>query len=286
MKCISCGKEIGEGVKICEECSSSDSPRPGGFLSVHTQEKTMRVKIPERKEPTPTFSEDLVQSYQEFSKEFYCDPKVVYYPCCGNDASPIKGFPNCHIIFVDKDEASISALKKEGYDARNIDVLEFIPEDNVDIVILLNPQLGGQIDVPLQQVREGGYVICNNYHHTAFQMRDNLDFKIVGVIDNVDDKISIDKQRALDSVTFVDTDEEFKRLSPEDYEEARVLVQNRGFTDGQVLTHYKDIVGNGSGMGMAQIDEGLYPMPPTKAMKANYYIFQRIYISEEHKKSK
>lgn len=135
----------------------------------------------------PEYDEIFVAELAAACKEFGIDPKTVYYPCSGYHGDPAKAFPNSKVIFLDSDPFAIELLKK-GNIANIIqgDALKYRPEEEIDLVILQNPHI--EPDFPAHAVREGGYVICNNYHSTASKMHELKDFNLLGLVKSGSDE--------------------------------------------------------------------------------------------------
>lgn len=117
-------------------------------------------------------SENLVSLYERFASE-YGMPSAVLYPCCGCDISPSEVFPS--VIYVDQDPLVVQALSNAGKDIYHSDICDFQLPADVDLLLVMNPQLDASYLAP--KIKRG-HVISNNYHHSAEQLgRDrNLEF--------------------------------------------------------------------------------------------------------------
>ena len=110
--------------------------------------------------------------YRKFASE-YGMPTSVLYPCCGYDISPSEVFPS--VIYVDTDSLVVEALRNAGKEAYCSDICDFQLSADVDLLLVMNPQLDASY---LAAKIKKGYVISNNYNHSAEQLgRDkNLEF--------------------------------------------------------------------------------------------------------------
>ncbi len=208
-----------------------------------------RPGLPEQPEPQewkPDVSKDLVESYSIFREAIKQPVNVVYYPSCATDASPSVAFEKARVIYVDIEERAVNALKQAGYEAYNQSALEFKPDRPVDVLILLNPQIAP--DIPSQYVREGGYVLCNDYHDTATAMHENKQFDFTGIIrrDERSGEKILDTQKLNECWKTVETDEEFKQAlfswTAVDYKEAADVVKKLTGKDTNILEEYKNII--------------------------------------------
>lgn len=140
---------------------------PELFSSLDTQSK-------EPREHEIEYAQDFIDTYKTFASEFG-QPETVYYPCCWLDGSPSKVFK--HIIYVDREWYNVSKLKKEWYVAFEWDVTTFELEPKADVLIIVNPQV--KANLLTKNLKSGWYVICNNYHDTADQLRQNPEFVFI-----------------------------------------------------------------------------------------------------------
>jgi len=131
--------------------------------------------------PKPYFVDNLIEQYN-FFRENISKPQRVFYPCCGLDVSPIRGFPNSEVVLMDNERCLEEIMKQEGIREFTLrDVQDFNPETAFDLVIILNPCLSsGELT---RHLSKGGYVLANNYHNNAFQLLDDSGFKGLGTID-------------------------------------------------------------------------------------------------------
>jgi hypothetical protein len=164
------------------------------------------------RERVPHEADDLVEGYTLIAKEVGINPKVVYHPCGEYDVSPSnsKVFPGARVVYVDANEDAMQTLREAGYEAHVEDANTYDPEASVDLVILLNPQI--KPDGPVSHLAPGGYVIANNYHKTALELKDNPNFAFVGVARRSGSHFSYDASDLEDYWKPVETEEELKQL--------------------------------------------------------------------------
>jgi hypothetical protein len=145
----------------------------------------MADEQPKKEEKVPSYSDEQIAIYAAF-KEHVLDAKSVFYPCCQYDASPEKVFPGT--TFVDIEDKRIAGamemFRRHGLRAFKMDVADYRPEELHDLLILLNPAI--HTSRAIHTLRKGGFVLANNYHENASQMRRNPEmYEIWGTIDFV-----------------------------------------------------------------------------------------------------
>ena len=166
----------------------------GGFREETTLD-SFRFKIKglfkKKEKPKPYFSQDLIKQYEFFRNNIY-DPQRVFYPCCNLDISPIRGFSYSEIVLMDKEEGLAEIMKKEGIKQFiHKDVLEYMPENPFDLIIILNPQLSSRNLT--KHLSRKGYILSNNYHNNASQLLEDSNFEGIGTIDRNKDKLYLAK---------------------------------------------------------------------------------------------
>jgi len=187
---------------------------------------------------------DLVAKYSLFKEKLNPKTDVVYYPCGAKDVSPSAAFPNSKVIYVEKDENAVKSLLKGGYEAYGASALEFDP-GNVDILILLNPQISPKI--PSSRVVKGGYVLCNDYHGTASSLHQDGEFEIKAMIrQSRDRQLIFDTDNLEDYWQEVDTEDGF-RSAPFSfrfmhYKMAASVVETVTGKRENILAEYKKII--------------------------------------------
>lgn len=187
---------------------------------------------------------DLVKKYQLFNKTINPQKKVIYHPCGANDVSPSIAFPDSKVIYVDIDKQAVETLQKEGFEAHHASALEYNPGD-VDILIMRNPQISSE--VPASHVRKGGYIISNDYHSTASEIRKNPDFQLRGLIRSTKERgLIYDTESPEDYWKEIDTEEEFIKAplnwGAVNYTTAVPVVEALTGKKENVLAEYKKII--------------------------------------------
>ena len=170
--------------------------------------------------PSPQYHDDLIAIYTAFRDQVH-NARAVLHPSCANDASPSKVFDA--VTYVDIDTAAMELFRKHGLDAHGQDIREYKPAKEHDLLILLNPQT--PTEWASQHIRNGGYILSNNYHGNATEMYKQPDkFEMVGVIDFVESDRRKDDMRLVYSQNpeglFVPVQnfDELKKLRPDAYD--------------------------------------------------------------------
>jgi len=195
-----------------------DNIKPGEFFI----KEGSPVKMPKPKgKPELEFGNDLISIYTAFRNKVYY-PKSVLYPSCGFDASPSRVFSN--VIFVDSENGNkgcIEALQKEGLNAIKQNIRDYIPKQHHDLLILLNPVI--YHESATRHLSSGGWIIANDYHHTASDMYKDNNFLLWGGIDFIekdgrkeDFRVKISKNIGGFFQPVRDM-EEFRKLRPKAY---------------------------------------------------------------------
>lgn len=162
-----------------------------------------------KKELEVKHDDDLIARYRLFQYTTGVNPATVYHPCSAEDDSPSIAFPKSRIIYVETDTAAVTALKKAGHEAHLASAEEFNP-GKVDVLILLNPVISP--DYPVQFVAQGGYVLCNDYHDTASDLRKKPNWKFKGIIlRNKDGQLKFDTENLGQCWEVIKSEEEWKK---------------------------------------------------------------------------
>jgi len=233
-------------------------PNPGSWRPAEELSPDTWHQISEEKrERHPEASEDLVKSYQLFEQIFHLSPKVVYHPSGACDVSPSAAFPNSRVIYVEIDESAVQALKASGYEAYYASASKPIngrpeiplykPDTKTDLLILLNPAISHKI--PAESLRVGGYIICNDYHDNATEVKKDDQFEFRGVIKQ-DGAGFVVPDKAQAYWQEVENDEEFQRIElgwgamkgVVDYETAKDIVEKVQGPTQNILGAYKAIL--------------------------------------------
>lgn len=192
----------------------------------------METYIPNTGDIRPNVGSVLLELFRTAIGAINPAADIVYYPCCSCDTTPSAAFPNARVIYADRDGATMEALRAHGFEAHTTDATAFRPIDAVDIVVMLNPTIAP--DGPLSALRPGGYLLCNDYHGTARDVRELPTFTLMGVAEyeNTFDTESLD-----DYWTAVQTDEELAAKGH--YADSiRRVVEKYDSVEGGVLAGY------------------------------------------------
>lgn len=164
-------------------------PQPGSFyLEPDPFAGSPKGEQPDQSKTVavPEASPDVVAEFQLACEEFGIDPKVIYSPCCETNVTPSRAFPQAKVIYLDNRDYPVGILREAGYNVVKADAKQYVPEEEVDLVILENPQIGP--DFVARTVKPGGHVFCNDYSHTAVQMAKLPDFELLGLIQRTSDQ--------------------------------------------------------------------------------------------------
>ena len=202
------------------------------------------IKMPTMQKIEAEPRHDLVAKYSLFREKVMLKAGTVYHPCGSNDVSPSFAFPESHVIYVDLDEKSMEALKKAGYDAHATSVLEYNP-GNVDLLIMINPEISPKI--PSTFVVPGGFVLSNDYHRTATELKKNDQFELLAMIREEKGKLIYDTENLEDYWREVETEEEFKNCAGSgwtcaSYDLAFMTVKNATGKTENILEEYKRLI--------------------------------------------
>jgi len=126
------------------------------------------MTVQHKEESSIYLADDLIALYTAFRNQVY-SPRSVLYPSCGYDASPSVVFSN--VTFVDVEagnEGCVAKLRDAGLVAFKQDIRQYDPSEEHDLLILLNPA------IPTlwasSHLKQGGYVLSNDYHGNASEM--------------------------------------------------------------------------------------------------------------------
>lgn len=196
-----------------------------------------RESVEERKIEARAYP-DLVAKYRLFRDATHFKAGTVYHPCGAADVSPSAAFSGGSVVYADIDDKSMEALRLAGYDAHTADARQFNPGP-VDTLVLLNPQI--EPDIPASFVKEGGYVLSNNYHSTADRIK-SLGFRPVGVIIGREKEVTFDTQDLEKYWEEVETDEEFKAANEHLFADAARIVGKIRGGENNVIKEYRNII--------------------------------------------
>lgn len=166
---------------------------------------------PRPAEIPPYAGDRVVKLLTFFGENVSPDMKIVYYPCSNVDISPSVAFPNSKVIYSDIEEVSVNTLVMEGYDARLEDATNYIPEEEIDLIFILNPTIDPSH--PISIATDDGYVIANNYHMSADKINNLGGFELVGVLagGGESEDVKYDTEDVEECFEEVDTEDDFKK---------------------------------------------------------------------------
>jgi hypothetical protein len=158
--------------------SKSEKPEEGEARALTDDELRELLGIvdgdssdPDWDAPIPRVEQELkphigdTTAYDTFRERLHSDIKTIYYPCCGNDVTPSSAFPDAKVTYLEIDPKIVDVLKDAQFDAVVGDAATFRLEALADAVVVMNP--GGipleAFDTFLDNIRSGGYVLCNNW---------------------------------------------------------------------------------------------------------------------------
>ncbi len=189
-------------------------------------------------------SEDFfIQGIERFMEHFKPHADVVFYPGSSTHIGPSSApsLSQSKVIYLDSDYSAVKALQSAGHESYLGDAEEFDPGD-VDLLIILN----FSAEKPLQHVKPGGYVICNNWWGTAKDLFKRPDFEIVGAVygnEGKEEQLATDNAR--DFMTPVETDEEWKDKYPQSYEYTREDVSSLAPIETNLIDTIKKLQATG-----------------------------------------
>lgn len=193
--------------------------------------------------PQIYYADDLIALYTAFRDRVY-NPQSVLYPSCGFDASPARVFDNVTFVDVEQgNEGCIRGLQEAGLQALKQDIRDYQPKRLHDLLILLNPSIPSEWAT--RHLRQGGYIIANDYHSNATQINENPEqFTLWGTMDFAEKDrrkgdFRVIVSRDLDDLFQpVNDADEFKRLRPEDFDFTKTMVLS--FVDQGIVIADKD----------------------------------------------
>lgn len=198
----------------------------------------------------PTIGDDLVKKYKCFAEKFPGSYDLIYYPCCGYDVSPSVAFENSRVVYCDMNINAVNTLSQNWYEIYMDDAKTFDTNSlsclETSLVIILNPQVPSQLLI--NNLKIGWYVLCNDYHRTATQLRNNTSYEFVGIIRQIGKwEFIVDTDNLDDCWKEVETDEELKLATSfwVSYENIKQIVKKiTGEDTGSIIDQYKKIIEN------------------------------------------
>ena len=133
----------------------------------------------------PQYTESLIKIYQRYEQDFG-RPRSVFYPACGIDASPLRGFPNSEIVFLDPDASSVKVMQNAGIPILHQGMEQYSGGKH-DLIILLNPQ-GFSPSLVLPYMEKDGKIMANNWTGRATTLK-RLGLPILARYDTKGDEV-------------------------------------------------------------------------------------------------
>lgn len=226
--------------------SKDASVKPGTFRQEIEEDPWANKPViqQEKMQKVLESDKDYIERFKLFEKIIGSKIKTVLYPACGVDENPAKAFSSSRVIHVDIDSGAIILFQKAGYEAYCLSILDFQPDAEIDVLILLNPYADTEKVAYL--VKIGGYIICNNYLDTADEMKSLTDFSFLGVIlpTNIEGQYCFDSQDLEKCWQVVETEEELQKapfsFNYVSYDDAARIVEK--FTEQRknilIISHY------------------------------------------------
>lgn len=235
-------------------------PQPGSFRDATDDQdlELWKARVQSLADAKQEPYESFAEGWGEIIVALKLQPGRVYYPCSNMDIVLSSLFPDAEIFYADKDERIVERLRELGLTALSVSAEVFDPGP-VDLVYLLNPQIPPF--VPASRVKLGGYVVCNNYHGTANEMRSLNYFELIGAVvetSGITEFVTHDLQSFWEHVV-ISSDEDFAYKYPERYSLCVGALKTIGY-DGMQVTE--------------AIKKGIFSRP-TRREDAVLFVFQR-----------
>lgn len=224
-------------------------PKPGQFLDGDKIEQKPVELIGDEEiknvELKLESTENLIRSFDLFKNNFHPKADLIYYPCSGPDISITKSFPESKIVFLDQQEETINTLQEAGFEAVKESAQNFKLKVKADIMLLYNPQIS-PAGTMFENLNQKGYLICNDYHHTASLVKKRNDFELKGIIRRDKNNLILDTENLEDYWKDIDSEEEFKNAPSSwggvNYQFAKRIVEKTTGKTENILEEYKKII--------------------------------------------
>ena len=138
-----------------------------------------------------SFVELRAERLKKIKEEFNLPGKgYLYYPACGEDNSPSLAFPEWTVFYMDAENTNISRFSNDNVVIKG-DLMNppfESKQEQFDVVMLVSPGnhfvdfSPDYIKKAVESLKTNGLLICDDYHGTASDIRENLKstFKEVG----------------------------------------------------------------------------------------------------------
>ncbi|MFH1506090.1 MAG: hypothetical protein ABIE94_03850 [archaeon] len=199
-----------------------DDTNPEESVDLGEALRNFKATAPEP-QTEPNYPKDRIATYRAF-RDGVTNSQSVLHPSGGFDASPSKVFDNVTYVDIeDGNEGCVDVLRRAGLKAFRMDIREYIPEEEHDLLILLNPSIS--TEWAARHITSGAYIISNNYHGNASEMHNEPDkYTLWGTIDLAERDHEKGHFRAevsrdlTDLFTPAESGEELRILRPDEYE--------------------------------------------------------------------
>ena len=218
-------------------------------------------------ESVPSISSSLLPKICLVKEALKPVAEVIYYPCCATDVTLSTAFPDSRVIYLDRDEDCVTLLQHHGFESVVGDARTFVPDQAPDIVMIMNPTIAMTHAASL--VKIGGYVLCNNYHGTASQLRTESMFQHVGSVRGRNDTMVFDTEELENYWKQVETEEEFRSNAL--FEFLQMFLAKYGDESSGALEGYKQLLERSKTMKPSVF----IPSLPSKKY-TTFYVFRRI----------
>jgi len=129
----------------------------------------------------------------------------LYYPACGDDESPSLAFSEWDVTYLDAVDDSLDKAGRRFFKGNLLNP-PFEEDEVFDVVLIISPGIQfqdkgfyGYINKATENLREGGYVICDNKHDTASLLEEKDDsFEKVDKPDSVKEFYVFEKKKPED----------------------------------------------------------------------------------------
>lgn len=158
-----------------------------GIENSNTQESISRI-TKEKESKELSFIELRGRELAKIKNQLSLPDKGnLYYPACGEDYSPSIGFPGWDITYLDAINSMIVEKVRPNDVFLRADLMKppfDVDERQFDVSLLISPGnhftsfTPEYIEKVLELTKQGGYLLCDNYHNTANDINNHLGDKV------------------------------------------------------------------------------------------------------------
>ena len=106
----------------------------------------------------------------------------VIYPGSSTHAGVARVFGKDHVQHVDPDEGAMDVMSAHGYKTTISTIEEYAPTEQADVMVALNSYGEPTLEVIERLVKDGGYIIANNYTRWAYSIMKTGTAELVGAV--------------------------------------------------------------------------------------------------------